>query len=104
MNTAINQDHGSGNWIAFLFGAAFNLLSNVNLLFLLDYALQAVVGGIICLAFKILGDVLSPLWEKHKERVKKFTKVGFPALKLRQLKRARRMKRRKATSKGVQAK
>jgi hypothetical protein len=90
MNTAINQNHGSGNWIAFLFGAAFNLLGNVNLLFLLDYALQAIIGGIICLAFKILGDVLSPLWEKHKERVKKFTKVGLPALKLRQLKKNRK--------------
>lgn len=103
MNAEINQNHGSGNWIAFLFGAAFNLLGNVNLLFLLDYALQAVVGGIICLAFKILGDVLSPLWEKHKERVKKFTKVGLPVLKLRQFKRARRMKRRKATSNGEKA-
>jgi hypothetical protein len=44
MNTAINQNHGMGNGIAFLFGAAFNLLANVNLLFLLDYALQAIVG------------------------------------------------------------
>ncbi|MBK7652531.1 MAG: hypothetical protein IPJ20_19835 [Flammeovirgaceae bacterium] len=40
MNTAINQNHGMGNGIAFLFGAAFNLLANVNLFFLLDYALQ----------------------------------------------------------------
>lgn len=78
MNAAeINQNHGGsgGNWIAFVFGAVFNLLGNVKLTFLLDYALQAVVGGIICLAFKILGDVLSPLWEKHKERVKEYTKV-----------------------------
>lgn len=77
MNGAeINQNHGSGgNWIAFVFGAVFNLLTNVKLTFLLDYALQAVVGGIICLAFKILGDIFSPLWEKHKERVKDFTKV-----------------------------
>jgi hypothetical protein len=75
MNTEINQHHGSGNWIAFLFGAAFNLLANVNLLFLLDYAMQAVVGGIICLVFKIIGDVFSPLWEKHKEKVKDFAKV-----------------------------
>ena len=76
MNTTeINQNHGSGNWIAFVFGAAFNLLSNVKLLFLLDYAVQAIVGGIICLAFKIIGDILSPLWEKHKERVKDFTNV-----------------------------
>ncbi|MBK8292749.1 MAG: hypothetical protein IPK96_19260 [Flammeovirgaceae bacterium] len=43
MDTAINQNHGMGNGIAFLFGAAFNLLANVNLFFLLDYALQAIV-------------------------------------------------------------
>lgn len=57
MNGAeINQNHASGsNWIAFVFRAVFNLLGNVNLIFLLDYALQAVVGGIICLAFKVLG-------------------------------------------------
>ncbi len=78
MNAAeINQNPGGsgGNWIAFVFGAVFNLLGNVKLTFLIDYALQAVVGGIICLAFKILGDVLSPLWEKHKDCVKEYTKV-----------------------------
>lgn len=98
MNAEINQNHGSGNWIAFLFGAAFNLLGNVKLLFILEYALQAVVGGIICLAFKIIGDVLSPLWEKHKEKVKDFTKIRkikgiklrTPSLKLRSLKRKKR--------------
>jgi hypothetical protein len=74
MNTAINQNHGMGNGIAFLFGAAFNLLANVNLFFLLDYALQAIVGGIICLAFKIIADVFSPLWQKHKDRVSRFCK------------------------------
>ncbi len=90
MNGAeINQNHGSGsNWIAFVFGAVFNLLGNVNLMFLLDYALQAVVGGIICLAFKVLGDVLSPLWEKHKERVKDFTKMRkIRGFKIRKKKR-----------------
>jgi hypothetical protein len=98
MNTAINQNHGMGNGIAFLFGAAFNLLANVNLLFLLDYALQAIVGGIICLVFKIIADVFSPLWLKHKERVKDFTKLKkvrgiklrTPSLKLRSLKRKKR--------------
>lgn len=59
-----------------MFGAVFNLLANVNLTWLLDYALQAVVGGIICLAFKVLGDVLSPLWQRHKERVRKFTRMS----------------------------
>ena len=86
-----------GNGIAFLFGAAFNLLANVNLLFLLDYALQAIVGGIICLAFKIIADVFSPLWQKHKDRVKDFAKLkSVKGLKLRrkQLK-FRRMKRKK---------
>ncbi|MGE0587068.1 MAG: hypothetical protein AB7O48_00730 [Cyclobacteriaceae bacterium] len=88
MNTAINQNHGMGNGIAFLFGAAFNLLSNVNLLFLLDYALQAIVGGIICLAFKIIADVFSPLWQKHKDRVKDFAKLKkVKSLRLRRKKR-----------------
>jgi len=77
-----------GNGIAFLFGAIFNLLSNVNLSFFIDYALQAIVGGIICLAFKIIGDVLSPLWQKHKEKVKDFTKLSkVKGLRLRRKKR-----------------
>lgn len=77
-----------GNGIAFLFGAAFNLLANVNLLFLLDYALQAIVGGIICLAFKIIADVFSPLWQKHRDRVKDFAKLKrVKGLKLRRKKR-----------------
>jgi len=75
MNTELNQNHGMGNGIAFLFGAIFNLLANVNLSFFLDYALQAIVGGIICLAFKIIGDVFSPLWQKHKDKVKDFAKL-----------------------------
>ncbi len=87
-----------GNGIAFLFGAVFNLLSNVNLSFLLDYTLQAIVGGIICLAFKIIADVFSPLWEKHKNRVRDFAKMSkvkglkfsTPSLKLRRMKRKKR--------------
>ena len=71
-----------------MFGAIFNLLSNVNLTFLLDYAMQAVVGGIICLAFKIIGDIFSPLWEKHKVRVKEFTKIDkIKNIRLRKKKR-----------------
>lgn len=77
-----------GNRIAFLFGAAFNLLANVNLMFLLDYALQAIVGGIICLAFKVLGDILSPLWQKHKDKVKDFARLRkVKGFKLRRKKR-----------------
>lgn len=75
MNTEMNQNDGTGNGIAFLFGVVFNLLANVNLSFFLDYALQAIVGGIICLAFKVIGDILSPLWEKHKDKVKDFARL-----------------------------
>ncbi len=77
-----------GNGIAFLFGAVFNLLANVKLLFLLDYTLQAIVGGIICLGFKVLGDVLSPLWQKHKDKVQDFASLR----KVRRLKFAKRKK------------
>jgi hypothetical protein len=87
MNTEINQNHGTGNGIAFLFGVVFNLLANVNLSFFLDYALQAIVGGIICLAFKIIGDIFSPLWQKQKERVKHFTKSNIKRLKFRKRRR-----------------
>ncbi|MCZ8354661.1 MAG: hypothetical protein O9340_07995 [Cyclobacteriaceae bacterium] len=86
MNTAINQNDGIGNGIAFLFGAVFNLLANVKLLFLLDYTLQAIVGGIICLGFKVLGDILSPLWQKHKDKVQDFASLK----KVKKLKLARR--------------
>lgn len=75
MNTEVNQNHGSGNWIAFLFGAVFNLLANVKFLFLVEYTMQAVIGGIICLAFKIIGDVMSPIWMKRKSSVENLMKV-----------------------------
>ena len=71
-----------------MFGAVFNLLANVNLTFLLDYAMQAVIGGIVCLAFKIIGDIFSPLWEKHKARVKDFAKIDrIKKIRLRKKKR-----------------
>ena len=88
MNATINHNDGMGNGIAFLFGAVFNLLANVNLSFLLDYTLQAIVGGIICLGFKVLGDILSPLWQKHKEKVKDFAKLK----RVRGIKLRRRMR------------
>jgi hypothetical protein len=79
MNAEVNQNHGSGNWIAFLFGAVFNLMANVNLAFMLGYVSQAIVGGFICLLFKIIGDVLSPLWQKHK--------VKFNSMRVRGMRR-----------------
>lgn len=59
MNTT-QVDSGKGNWIAFLFGAIFNLLGSVTVTMIVDSAVQAVVGGIIVLLFKILGDYFDP--------------------------------------------
>ena len=49
----------AGNWLAFLFGAVFNLFADVAPSALLEYTFQAVVGGIVCLGFKLLGDYIN---------------------------------------------
>ncbi len=59
MNTQINQHQTSGNTVAFLFGAIFNILANTDYASLIDYALKAVIGGVIWLLFKIIGDYIS---------------------------------------------
>ncbi|HEY8937484.1 MAG TPA: hypothetical protein VIM65_19800 [Cyclobacteriaceae bacterium] len=68
------EANGSGNWIAFVFGAVFNVLGSIDLTFLLDYIMQALLGGIICLMFKVIGDIFSPLWVKHKQKVQEFVR------------------------------
>lgn len=68
MNTTETTNHGSGNWVAFLFGVVFNLLASIDLGFLLRYALQAIVGGFICLLFKLLGDRISVHFQRQRER------------------------------------
>jgi hypothetical protein len=74
MNTTTSPNSTGGNWFAFLFGAAFNLMARIDLSLVGEYILQAIAGGIICLVFKVLGDILSPLWLKQKERVSKFAR------------------------------
>ena len=64
METQINHSNGSGNWIAFLFGVMFNILANFNIVNAIEYAVQAIIGGVICLLFKMLGDFLTPLLKK----------------------------------------
>ena len=64
----ITQQNGQGNWIAFLFGAVFNLLASANLRFLIDYTLQATVGGVVCLIFKIVGDIITAAWKRRKHQ------------------------------------
>ncbi len=55
MNAEHIQIQGSkeGNWIAFTFGAVFNLLSNLHFDMVIEYAVQATVGGIVVLLFQI---------------------------------------------------
>lgn len=74
MNTTTSPNSAGGNWFAFLFGAVFNLMARIDLSLIGEYILQAIAGGIICLVFKVLGDILSPLWLKQKERVSKFAR------------------------------
>jgi membrane associated rhomboid family serine protease len=63
---AQDNNFGSGNLVAFIIGAVFNLVSvNFDFSLLINYTVQAVVGGIIFLLFKILGDVLRPKWQKY---------------------------------------
>lgn len=52
---------GAGNWIAFLFGAAFNLATHMIDSGPASYIVHAIAGGIICLGFKMVGDLLTPL-------------------------------------------
>jgi len=57
--TSQNQNWEFGNWLAFFFGAVFNLFADIAPQRLLDYTLQAIVGGIVCLGFKLLGDYIN---------------------------------------------
>jgi hypothetical protein len=56
MNAEVNQNHGSGNWIAFLLGAIFNILASINFSVLLEHALIALIGGVIWLIFQIIAN------------------------------------------------
>jgi hypothetical protein len=72
MNLTPSHQWEAGNWLAFFFGAIFNLFADIEPRFLLDYTLQAIVGGIVCLGFKLLGDYISSQKAlRHKNRRRK---------------------------------
>lgn len=72
MNTTTTTNYGSGNVIAFLFGAIFNILANTDYASLTDYAMKAVIGGFIWLLFKILGDAINKhFFSERKDKAKK---------------------------------
>jgi hypothetical protein len=67
MNTT-QSNYGSGNTVAFLFGAVFNLLANTDFSSLTDYSVKAVIGGIIMMLFKLLSDYISKKLFSKKKR------------------------------------
>lgn len=68
MNTLHRHEHNSlGNWLAFIFGALFNLAAETDFRFLVDYTLQAIIGGSICLLFKLLGDFITTRLKKRNK-------------------------------------
>lgn len=56
MNTDIQHNQGTGNWVAFLLGAIFNVLASINFNMLLEHAIIAVIGGVIWLIFQIIAN------------------------------------------------
>jgi hypothetical protein len=53
------QTHYSNNISVFLFGVILNLLAVIDYSSLIDYSVKAIVGGLIWLAFKIIGEYLT---------------------------------------------
>lgn len=76
METQLHHDSEAGNWVAFLFGAMFNILANFDIPAMIDYAMQAFTGGFICLLFKLLGDYLSPVFRSWWEDLQRWIEAG----------------------------
>lgn len=65
MNTT---PQSSNNFSVFLLGAILNILAAVDYASLIDYSLKAIAGGLIWLAFKIAGEIIT---ERVKNKLKK---------------------------------
>jgi CDP-diglyceride synthetase len=59
----------AGNWIAFVFGATFNLVTHTLDSGPASYLVHAIAGGIICLLFKLIGDLFTPLVQRLGLRI-----------------------------------
>jgi hypothetical protein len=53
------QVQNSNNISVFLFGAILNVLAAVDYTSLIDYGVKAILGGVIWLAFKIIGEYMA---------------------------------------------
>ena len=67
----------SGNWIAFLFGATFNVVTHVIDSGPTSYVVHAIAGGIICLIFKMIGDLLTPVVRRLGVRISRWLESGL---------------------------
>lgn len=66
----LNYSHNSGgNWIAFLFGATFNMVAHALDSGPASYLIHAIAGGIICLILKMIGDLFTPLIHRLGHRI-----------------------------------
>ena len=80
METQINHNNGSGNWITtFLFGVIFSFISHFDLNALIDHIIQGVgsgiASGIICLLIAALGEYIKPKLRKIWLKIKSWIEV-----------------------------
>jgi hypothetical protein len=69
-----NHHHidSAGNWIAFLFGATFNIVAHLFDSGPASFLVHAIAGGIICLLFKLVGDLFTPLVHRIGHRLSRW--------------------------------
>lgn len=66
----INIGEGKGNGIVFLFGALFSVLSNF-MSAIIEHALEAVIGGLVLILFRAIGDGLEVWVRGQLQKLKK---------------------------------
>jgi hypothetical protein len=59
------------NFSVFLLGAILNILAAVDYVSLIDYSLKAILGGMIWLGFKIIGDKINERMKKKQKELDK---------------------------------
>jgi hypothetical protein len=57
----------NGNLAVFYYGAVFNIIANVDTVSFGEYAIKALIGGLIWIAFKLLGDWIGNKFFHKKE-------------------------------------
>ncbi|HVD99538.1 MAG TPA: hypothetical protein VNB90_15120 [Cytophagaceae bacterium] len=63
----MSSGNQQSNVSIFLLGVVLNLMAAVDYASLMDYGLKAILGGMIWLGFKLLGEHISRKFQKKKE-------------------------------------